>query len=172
MSHQRVSGRKELTCGEVQGNFRRSPDKFWGSLGNFRGTLYCSYRGPKQHKNFFNINFWAPTQNTPFWAPRKKLMCFISWERTQKREPHKLFSGGFWVQKGRPKRAIFGHKKFSLLFFFSCPYLKSHSERSSGEVAGELLGKWREILRSPRTFQKLRRRLTPSQQRAKLASKC
>ena len=44
-------------------------------------------RGPKNHINFFNINFWAPTQNTPFWAPRKKFMCLISWERTQKGTP-------------------------------------------------------------------------------------
>ena len=42
----------------------------------------------------------------------------LSWERTQKREPHKLFRGISWGQKGGPKRAIFGHKKFSLLFFF------------------------------------------------------
>ena len=49
-------------------------------------------------------------------------MCLISWERTQKRDPHKLFRGDFGGPKGGPKRAIFGHKKFSLLFF---PGLKS-----------------------------------------------
>ena len=43
-------------------------------------------------------------------------MCLISW--TQKRDPHKLFRGDFWGQKGGPKRAIFSHKKFSLLLFF------------------------------------------------------
>ena len=67
--------------------------------------------------NFFNINFLPPTQNPEFWAPEKKVMCLISWERTQKRDPHKLFRGGFWGQNGGPKPAIFSHKKFSLLFF-------------------------------------------------------
>ena len=55
----------------------------------------------------FNINFLAPTRNTPFWAPSKKFMCLISWERTQTRDPHKLFRGDFGGQKGGPKRAIF-----------------------------------------------------------------
>ena len=73
-------------------------------------------RGQKKHINFFN-NFLSPTRNR---APRKKFMCLISLERTQKRGPHKLFRGDFWGQKRGPKRAIFGHKKFSLLFF-SCP---------------------------------------------------
>ena len=44
-------------------------------------------------------------------------MCLISWERTQKRDQHKLFQWDFGGQKRGPKRAIFGHKKFSLLFF-------------------------------------------------------
>ena len=43
-------------------------------------------------------------------------MCLDSWERTQKGDPHKLFRGDFGV-KGGPKWAIFGQKKFSLLFF-------------------------------------------------------
>ena len=74
-------------------------------------------RGPKKHIIFFNINSLAPTENTPFWAPRKKFICLISWERTQKRGPHKLFPGDLGGSKGGPKRAIFGHKKLSLLFF-------------------------------------------------------
>ena len=45
-------------------------------------------------------------------------MCLISWERTRKRDPHKLFRGDFGGQNRGPKRAIFGHKKFSFLFFF------------------------------------------------------
>ena len=81
-----------------------------------------SIRGRKKHINFFNINFLPPTQNPPFCTPPpKKLMCLISWERMQKRDPHKLFRGDLWGQKRGPKRAIFGHKKFSLLFF-SSPY--------------------------------------------------
>ena len=73
--------------------------------------------GRKKHINISNINFLAPTQNPPFWAPRKKFMCLISWERTQKRDPHKLFRGDF---RGGSKRAIVGHEKLSFLFLF-CP---------------------------------------------------
>ena len=69
-------------------------------------------RGQKKHMNFFNINFLARTQNAPFWTPRKKFMCLISWEATPERDPHKLFRGHF----GGPKRGIFGRKKFSLFF--------------------------------------------------------
>ena len=68
-------------------------------------------RGRKKHINFFNINFLPPTRNPPFWAPRKKFMCLISWERAQKRDPHKLFRGDFWGQKERkisPKRKFLG----------------------------------------------------------------
>ena len=36
-----------------------------------------------KHINFFNIIFLPLTQNTSFWIPRK-MMCLISWERTQK----------------------------------------------------------------------------------------
>ena len=68
---------------------------------------YCSWppknhRGRKKHINFFNMNCLAPTQNTPLGAPRKKFMCLISWERTQKRDPHKLYRGDLGGQKGVP----------------------------------------------------------------------
>ena len=55
---------------------------------------------------------------------QKPLLGLISWERTQKRNPYnlytlyKFFRGDFGDQKGGPKRAIFGHKKFIV---FSCP---------------------------------------------------
>ena len=32
-------------------------------------------RGPKKHINFFDINFLAPTQNPPLWAPPPKSLC-------------------------------------------------------------------------------------------------
>ena len=79
-------------------------------------------RGWKKHINFFNIDFLPPTQNTPFWAPSKKFMCLISWERMQNRDPHEIFREEFWDQIGGPKRAIFGHKKFSLLFFLALKF--------------------------------------------------
>ena len=43
-------------------------------------------------------------------------MCLISWERTQK-GTHMNFFGGIFGSKRGPKRAIFGPRKFSLLFF-------------------------------------------------------
>ena len=42
-------------------------------------------------------------------------MCLISWKRTHKGDPHKLFRG-FWGQKRGLKPAVLGYKKFSLLF--------------------------------------------------------
>ena len=83
---------------------------------NPRSTFqeFISSWGSKKLINFFNINILS---TTPFWAPRKKLMCLISLESTQKRDPHKLLWGHSWGQTGCPKRAIFGHKKFSFLFF-------------------------------------------------------
>ena len=63
------------------------------------------FSGPKKHIDFFNINFLAPTQNTPFWAPEKSLCAsFLG-------KGHKQ-GGGFWGQKGDPERDIFGHKEF------------------------------------------------------------
>ena len=78
----------------------------------------------KTHK-LFQHKLFAPAQNAPFWTPRKKLMCLISWERTQQRDPHKCFWGEFGGQKRAPKQAIFGHK--SLVYCFSCPYLNNHA---------------------------------------------
>ena len=71
--------------------------------------------GTEKAYKLFNINFWPPTQNPPSWAPRKKLMCLISWERTPKRDPHKLFRGDFWVKKGVPKGPLSATK--SLVYF-------------------------------------------------------
>ena len=84
---------------------------------------YALTKGRKKHINFFDINFLAPTQDHPILGPLEKFIFLISWQRTQNGDPHKLFLGDFWGSKGGPKRAIFGHKKFILLFFFSCPYL-------------------------------------------------
>ena len=53
-------------------------------------------------------------------GPQKKLMCLISWKARKKGTHINFIGGSFWGQKGGPKQAIFGHKKFSSLFF-SCP---------------------------------------------------
>ena len=71
----------------------------------------------------------------PFWAPRKQFMCLISWERTQKGNPHKLFQAILGSKRG-PKLAVLGHKKFSLLFFFSCPYKRAPRELQNWRVQG------------------------------------
>ena len=71
----------------------------------------------KKHINSFQYKLFGPHSKPPIWAPRKKLMCLISWERTQKRDPHKLYWGDLGGQIQGPKPAIFGHKNFSLLFF-------------------------------------------------------
>ena len=51
-----------------------------------------------------------------------------------------IFRGGFWGHTMGPKRAILGHKTFSLLFF-SCPYIRLRetlvivpSDRSSADL--------------------------------------
>ena len=52
----------------------------------------------KAHKLFQRKH--PPSQNGPFWAPRKEFMCLISWERAQGKDPHKHFWGHFGVKKG------------------------------------------------------------------------
>ena len=120
VSRQRVAGFPG-TVADLWGGLGNSSGKVRGASGEVWETsgepLDCSYRGPKKHKNFFNINFVAPTQNTPFWAPRKKLMCFISWERTQKRDPHKLFRGDFGFKKGVPNGPCSATKSLVYCFF-------------------------------------------------------
>ena len=72
-------------------------------------------KGPKRHMNFVNMNFLAHPKPPILGPPEKKFMCLISWERTHKRDPHKLFRGDLRDQKRGPKRAIVGHKKFLAL---------------------------------------------------------
>ena len=71
----------------------------------------------KANKLFQHKLFGAPHPKSPILGPQKEFMCLVSWQRTQKRDPHKLFWGDFWAKNRGPKRTIFGHKKFSLLFF-------------------------------------------------------
>ena len=67
------------------------------------------YRTEKAHKLF------GPHPKHPILGPQeKKSMCLISSERTQKRDH---ITGGFLRSKRGSQTAIFGHKKFSLLFF-------------------------------------------------------
>ena len=92
--------------------------KFLGGISPGRPGGYP--QGTEKAHKLFQHKLFGPHPKPPNLGPQKKFMCLISWERTQKGDPHKLFRAEFWGQKGCPKRAIFGHKKFSLLFF-SCP---------------------------------------------------
>ena len=77
--------------------------------------MACVNKGRKN-----TINFFDPTQKVKprTLGPQKKFMCLISWERTQKRDPHKLFRVDFWGQKRGAKEAIFGHKSSVYCFIF------------------------------------------------------
>ena len=44
-------------------------------------------------------------------------MCLISWERTPKRDQHKLFRGDFWPQKGAPNGAFSATKSLVYCLF-------------------------------------------------------
>ena len=84
----------------------------WGDACLPLGHLSAN-KGQKKHINFFNINFLSPTQNAPFWAPRKKVYVPLFLGKNAKKEdPQKKFRANFGVQKGAPKGAILGHKKF------------------------------------------------------------
>ena len=56
-------------------------------------------KGRQKHINSCNINFLAPTQTPLILGPKTKFICLVSWERTQKRDPHKLFWGDFGGSK-------------------------------------------------------------------------
>ena len=92
------------------------------------------FRGAEKAHKLFQHKLFGPHPKPPILCPQKKFMCLISWERTQKRDPHKFFRGDFWGRKRGPKRVIFGHKKFSLLFF-SCPYFWCGRPRFSARTS-------------------------------------
>ena len=95
-------------------------------------------RGRNKHISFFNINILAPTPNTPFWAPRKKQkkrLC-ASWERTQKRDPHKLSRGDFWVKKRGPKQPFSATKSLVYCFFHVLRFLKCRGKNGADHSFG------------------------------------
>ena len=75
------------------------------------------FRGRKKHINFFNINFMAPTQNPPFWAPRKKFMSHFLGKNAKEAHKHKLFRGNLGVKKGVPNRPFSATKSLVYCFF-------------------------------------------------------
>ena len=80
--------------------------------------------GTEKAHDLFQHKLLAPTQNT-IWGPQKKLIASFPVNERKKTVHINFFRGRFWGQKGAPKRAIFGHIKFSLLFFFSLPLHQS-----------------------------------------------
>ena len=88
----------------------------WGAIGTFSG----SFRGPKKAHELFQHKLFGPPPKTP----RKSLCASFPGKGRKKGPTINFFRGIFGVQRG-PKRAIFGHKKFSLLILllFSCPYV-------------------------------------------------
>ena len=73
-------------------------------------------KGPKKHINFFNINFLAPTQNAPFWVPRKSL-CASFPGKGRKKGTHINFFGRILGSKGAPN-GPFPATKSSVYCFF------------------------------------------------------
>ena len=89
-------------------------------LTSVHGALVCKIKGQRKHINFFDINFLAPNPKSPILGPRKQKesLCASIPGKGRKKGTHiNFFAGDFWGQKRGPKRAIFSHKKFSLLLF-------------------------------------------------------
>ena len=61
-------------------------------------TLGGFCKGQKMHISFFNINFLAPTQNPPCWAPRKNYVPHFLGKNAKKGPT--LFRGIFGVKMG------------------------------------------------------------------------
>ena len=93
----------------------------------------CKRRGPKKHINFFNINFLAPTQNTPFGVPRKKKVYvphFLG--KDAKQCSHINFFGGiFGFKKGVPNGPFSATKSLVYCFY---PALKENRLESFAGV--------------------------------------
>ena len=103
-------------------NFQRFSRNFPGA---FPPELLQRWGTEKAHK-FFQHKLFGPHPKHPNLGPQKKVYVPHFLGKDAKRDSHNLFRGDFGGQKQGPKRAIFGHKKFSLLFC-SCLPRNSHS---------------------------------------------
>ena len=77
----------------------------WGLqiAGRQAGIASNIAKGQRKQINFFNTNFWRPTQNAPFRTPRKNYVPhFLG--RSQNRDPHQFFFGGVLGQKRGAKK--------------------------------------------------------------------
>ena len=94
-----------------------SPQSRPAGLDSRAETFAHTIGAEKAHKRFQHKLLVPHPQHAQIWAPRKKFMCLISWERRKKGTHINFFRGILGFKNGGPKQAIFGHKKFSLLFF-------------------------------------------------------
>ena len=97
-------------------------NKFEGKCLEIEGLemLPHLYGTANKHINFFNIDFLGPPPKTPHWGPQNKRLCAsFPGEGRKKGDPHKLFRGEFWGQKGGPKRAISATKSLVYCFFLA-----------------------------------------------------
>ena len=90
-------------------------------VSGWQGLKHGTSRGPKKHINFLNINFLAPTQNTPFRAPEKNLCASVPGKGRKKRNPHKVFQGDLGGVKKVVPNGPFSATKSLVYCFFSCP---------------------------------------------------
>ena len=91
------------------------------------------------------MRFLAPAQNTRFWAPRKKVkMCLISWKRTQKMDPHKLFRGDLGSKRGSQTGHFSATKR--LVYCFFLPLLSENPHAHKNKI-----GTSTPLLKNPRT---------------------
>ena len=109
-------------------------------------------RGREKHINFCNRNCLDPTQIRHFGPPEKSL-CVHFLGKNAKKGPTLTFSGGFFGSKTGPKRAIFGHRKFSLLVFPALRQGESHVFIAAAcSDVGELLTNLWWTVSDPRAF--------------------
>ena len=100
--------------------------------GDFLGRFFWAlFQGTGKAHKLFQHKLFAPPPKPLFWAPRKKFMCLISWERTQKRGPTETFfwvGGGedFWAKKEVPNVPFSATK--SLVYYVFLP-LFFHTKR-------------------------------------------
>ena len=84
----------------------------------FAGPSWCTEKGSIENFNPRSIarNFQSRRLRSKFVNPR------ALWVWDHRKFPQSTVKfGAFRGKKGRPKRAIFGHKKFSSFSFSSCP---------------------------------------------------
>ena len=72
----------------------------------------------KAHKLFEHQLFDPHPKHPIFDHQKKKFMCLISWERTQKRNKNINFLGEIWGQKGAPNGPFLATKCLVYCFFF------------------------------------------------------